>query len=161
MHTVRSTTVNYQNSVYNRVITKGASKVKHYEVVAAIIEHEGKILCMQRNKGKFDYVSYKYEFPGGKIEAGEDNHTALERELREEMDMDISISENDYFMTINHTYPDFAITMHCYLCSLAHPKFVMKEHVDAKWMLPQEMHTLDWAPADWPIVRRLEEHFSK
>ena len=72
MHTVRSTTVNYQNSVYNRVITKGASKVKHYEVVAAIIEHEGKILCMQRNKGKFDYVSYKYEFPGGKIEAGED-----------------------------------------------------------------------------------------
>ena len=135
--------------------------MKHYEVVAAIIEHEGKILCMQRNKGKFDYVSYKYEFPGGKIEAGEDNHSALERELREEMDMDISIAEEDYFMTINHTYPDFSITMHCYLCSLAHPKFVMKEHVDAKWMLPEDMRTLDWAPADWPIVKKLEEHFSK
>ena len=153
--------VNYKKSVYNRFIMKGASKLKHYEVVAAIIEHEGRILCMQRNKGKFDYVSYKYEFPGGKVEAGEDNHTALERELREEMDMHINISEQDYFMTINHTYPDFAITMHCYLCKLAHPKFVMKEHVDAKWMLPEEMHTLDWAPADWPIVKKLEEHFCK
>lgn len=45
--------------------------MKHYEVVAAVIEHDGKILCMQRNKGKFDYVSYKFEFPGGKVEAGE------------------------------------------------------------------------------------------
>ena len=116
---------------------------------------------MQRNKGKFDYVSYKYEFPGGKVEEGEENHTALERELREEMDMHITIAENDYFMTIHHTYPDFAITMHCYLCKLAHPKFVMKEHVDAKWMLPEEMHTLDWAPADWPIVKKLEEHYRK
>ena len=106
--------------------------MKHFEVVAAIIEHEGKILCMQRGHSKYEYVSFKYEFPGGKVEAGEDNHTALERELREEMDMHINISEQDYFMTINHTYPDFAITMHCYLCKLAHPKFVMKEHVDAK-----------------------------
>ena len=57
--------------------------MKHYEVVAAVIEHDGKILCMQRNKGKFDYVSYKFEFPGGKVEAGEERHTALERELRE------------------------------------------------------------------------------
>lgn len=135
--------------------------MKHYEVVAAIIEHDGKILCMQRNKGKFDYVSYKYEFPGGKVEPGEENHTALERELREEMDMDISISESDFFMTINHTYPDFAITMHSYLCHLEQPQFVMKEHVDAKWMLPEVMHTLDWAPADMPIVEKLQNHFKK
>ena len=67
--------------------------MKHYEVVAAIIEHDNKILCMQRNKSKFVYTSYKFEFPGGKIEAGEENHEALERELREEMDMDINISE--------------------------------------------------------------------
>ena len=86
--------------------------MKHYEVVAAVIEHDGKILCMQRNKGKFDYVSYKFEFPGGKVEAGEERHTALERELREEMDMDISIPEDAYLMTVEHTYPDFALTMH-------------------------------------------------
>ena len=135
--------------------------VKHLEVVAAIIEHDGKILCMQRGQSKYDYVSFKYEFPGGKIEAGEDNHTALERELREEMDMHITISEQDYFMTINHTYPDFAITMHCYLCKLANPQFVMKEHVDAKWMLPQEMNTLDWAPADYPILEKIVTYYSK
>ena len=117
--------------------------MKHLEVVAAIIEHDGKILCMQRGQSKYDYVSFKYEFPGGKVEAGEDNLTALERELREEMDMHLTISEQDYFMTINHTYPDFAITMHCYLCKLSNPQFVVKEHVDAKWMLPQDMHTLD------------------
>ena len=76
--------------------------MKHYEVVAAVIEHDGKILCMQRNKGKFDYVSYKFEFPGGKVEAGEERHTALERELREEMDMDISIPEDAYLMTVEH-----------------------------------------------------------
>ena len=51
--------------------------MKHYEVVAAVIEHDGKILCMQRNKAKFDYVSYKFEFPGGKVEAGEERHAAL------------------------------------------------------------------------------------
>ena len=83
--------------------------------MAAVIEHDGKILCMQRNKGKFDYVSYKFEFPGGKVEAGEERHTALERELREEMDMDISIPEDAYLMTVEHTYPDFAITHAC-LC---------------------------------------------
>ena len=131
--------------------------MKHYEVVAAVIEHNGQILCMQRNKGKYDYVSYKFEFPGGKVEVGEENHTALERELREEMDMDISIMESDYLMTVEHTYPDFAITMHTYLCKLAHPKFEMKEHVAAKWMVPQEMGKLDWAEADKPIVERLQE----
>ena len=131
--------------------------LKHYEVVAAVIEYDNKNLSMQRDKAKFDYVSYKFEFPGGKVEVGEENHTALERELREEMDMDISIMESDYLMTVEHTYPDFAITMHTYLCKLAHPKFVMKEHVAAKWMVPQEMGNLDWAEADKPIVERLQE----
>ena len=153
--------VHYNLSEYDSFIKKGASTVKHLEVVAAIIEHEGKILCMQRGHSKYEYISFKYEFPGGKVEAGEDNHTALERELREEMDMHINISEQDYFMTINHTYPDFTITMHCYLCKLAHPKFVVKEHVDAKWMLPEDMHTLDWAPADYPILEKIVACYCK
>ena len=58
--------------------------MKHLDVVAAILEYDGKILCMERGQGKFDYVSFKYEFPGGKIEPGEAKHTAIERELREE-----------------------------------------------------------------------------
>lgn len=130
--------------------------MKHYDVVAAVIEYDNKILCMQRNKGKYDYVSYKFEFPGGKIEQGEDGHTALERELKEEMDMHISISENDYLMTVEHSYPDFSITMHVYVCKLKNPEFVMKEHVDAKWLVREELSSLDWAEADKPIVERLQ-----
>ena len=111
---------------------------------------------MQRNKAKFDYVSYKFEFPGGKVEAGEENHTALERELNEEMDMNVSIREEDYLLTVEHTYPDFAITMHTYLCKVDKPDFVMKEHIDFKWLPVSELDTLDWAEADKPIVEFLK-----
>lgn len=131
--------------------------MKHYEVVAAVIEYNNKILCMQRNKAKYDYVSYKFEFPGGKVEVGEERHIALERELREEMDMNIAISEEDYFMTVEHTYPDFIITMHAYVCKLENPRFVMKEHVAAKWLMRSELGNLDWAEADKPIVKKLQQ----
>ena len=130
--------------------------MKHYEVVAAVIEYEEKILCMQRGKAKFEYVSYKYEFPGGKVEVGEENYTALERELKEEMDMNVSISEDDYLLTVEHTYPDFAIKMHAYLCKVSNPDFVMKEHVDYKWLSVSELDNLDWAEADKPIVEFLK-----
>lgn len=130
--------------------------MKHYEVVAAIIEHDGKILCMQRGKGKFDYVSYKYEFPGGKVEVGEAKHEALERELIEEMDMEIVIRESDYLMTVEHVYPDFAITMYAYLCKVKKPKFIMKEHVDCKWLEIKDLGMVDWAEADKPIVAHLQ-----
>ena len=129
--------------------------MKHYEVVAAVIEYEEKILCMQRGEAKFEYVSYKYEFPGGKVEVGEENYTALERELKEEMDMNVSISEDDYLLTVEHTYPDFAIKMHAYLCKVSNPDFVMKEHVDYKWLSVSELDTLEWADADKPIVEWL------
>ena len=128
---------------------------KHLEVVAAILIHGGKILCMQRGEGKFAYVSRKFEFPGGKIEPGEAKHTALERELREEMDIHVTIKESDLYMTIHHEYPDFTLTMYCFKCYLDNPKFVRKEHIDSKWMLPKELHTLDWAPADLPITTKL------
>ena len=131
--------------------------MKHYEVVAAVIEYENKILCMQRGKAKFEYVSYKYEFPGGKVEAGEENHIALSRELREEMDLDVVIGEEDYLLTVDHTYPDFLITMHAYLCKVTTPNFVMKEHIDFKWLPVNELDSLDWAEADKPIVEFLKK----
>ena len=130
--------------------------MKHIEVVAGIIEFDGKILCMQRDKGKFDYVSYKFEFPGGKVEAGEENHTALERELNEEMDMNVSISEDDFLLTVEHTYPDFSISMHTYLCKVDKPDFVMKEHISFEWLTVDELDKLDWAEADKPIVEFLK-----
>ena len=133
--------------------------MKHYEVVAAVIEYEDKILCMQRGKAKFEYTSYKFEFPGGKVEAGEEKHFALVRELSEEMDLNVTISENDYLLTVDHTYPDFAITMHAYLCKVNTPDFVMKEHVDFKWLSVCELDSLDWAEADKPIVEFLKNRF--
>ena len=131
--------------------------MKHYEVVAAVIEYKDKILCMQRGEAKYDYTSYKFEFPGGKVEAGEENHIALARELSEEMDLNVTISEKDYLLTVEHTYPDFAITMHAYLCKVATPNFVMKEHVDFKWLPVSKLDSLEWAEADKPIVEWLKE----
>ena len=134
--------------------------MKHYEVVAAVIACQNKILCMQRGKAKFEYVSYKFEFPGGKVEAGEENHNALARELQEEMDMNVTIDEKDYLLTVEHTYPDFAITMHAYLCKVEKPDFVMKEHISFKWLPVEELETLDWAEADKPIVEWLKKEFN-
>lgn len=131
--------------------------MKHIEVVAGIIIYKNKILCMQRDKNKYEYVSYKYEFPGGKIENGESHSEALVRELKEEMDIDIFISEDDYFLTVDHRYPDFSITMYSYVCRLNTDCFVRKEHINHQWLRKSELNTLDWAPADQPIVKALEE----
>ena len=131
--------------------------MKHLQVVAAILMYDGQILGMQRGPAQQDYIAYKYEFPGGKIEVGESRTEALMRELREEMNIELKITENDYFMTINHTYPDFALTMHSYICQLDTREFVRREHVNHQWVYPQDLNTLDWAPADYPIVERLME----
>lgn len=132
--------------------------MKHLEVVAAILEYDGKILCMERGQGKYEYVSFKYEFPGGKIEPGEAKHEAIERELREEMDVHVTVSEEDLYTTVQHEYPDFSITMYAFLCHLDSPEFVRKEHVAAKWLHPSELPTLDWAPADVPIMEKLAKN---
>jgi len=131
--------------------------MKHLNVVAAIIIHNGQILCMQRGQAKQDYISYKYEFPGGKIEVGETRTEALIRELKEEMNIEVKIGEEDYFMTVNHSYPDFELTMHSYICHVDRKEFIRKEHIDHQWVTPQELKTLEWAPADYPIVERLRE----
>jgi len=129
--------------------------MKHLEVVAAVIEYQGKILCMQRNAGKYEYVSYKYEFPGGKVEVGETQPEALMRELREEMDFHVTITDQDFLMSTTHVYPDFEITMHCYWCHPDTDKFVRKEHVAHVWCTPDELEGLDWAPADIPVMKQV------
>ncbi|WP_440953239.1 (deoxy)nucleoside triphosphate pyrophosphohydrolase [Methanococcoides sp. FTZ1] len=127
--------------------------MKHYEVVAAIIIDDNKVLCVQRDHGKYDYISLKYEFPGGKIESNETEEHALERELLEELDLNVEIERK--FLTVNHQYPDFSITMHSFICSALTSNLNLKEHIAFKWEYPENLLTLDWAEADLPIVSKL------
>lgn len=126
---------------------------KHYTVSAAIIVENKKILCVQRNKGKYDYISYKYEFPGGKLEEGENEEDALKREILEELNLKIDVKEK--FLVVTHEYLDFNLTMHSYLCKANTEQLVLKEHIDAKWLHKNELIELDWAAADLPIVSKL------
>ena len=127
--------------------------MKNIEVVAAIILFNNKILCVQRNKNKYDYISYKFEFPGGKVEIGETNVEALRREIKEELEMDIIIQK--HFLTVDHEYPDFKLTMHSFICSCANRDLTLTEHIDFKWLNKDQMKSLDWAAADIPIVDKL------
>jgi 8-oxo-dGTP diphosphatase len=126
---------------------------KKIEVVAAIIRHNDKILCVQRGKNKLDYISKKYEFPGGKIEEGETREQTIVREIQEELKMDISTNED--YLTVEHEYPDFFLTMHSFICSCENPKVQLTEHIDYKWLATSDMLALDWAAADIPIVEKL------
>ena len=128
--------------------------MKHYHVVAAIIEHEGKILCVQKGKTKFDYTTYKYEFPGGKVEEGETPQEALVREIAEELNYRITVT--DFIVTVTHEYPDFAITMDAFLCKASNKDFSLNEHINAVWLSPTQLNTLDWAAADIGIVEAVQ-----
>lgn len=127
--------------------------MKKIEVVAAVIFHNNKILCVQRGDNKYNYIAFKYEFPGGKVESGETNEAAIKREILEELNLDISIDSQ--FITVNHQYPDFILVMHSFICSCNNPEIVLSEHVDFKWLDKTELKKLDWAAADIPIVDKL------
>lgn len=131
--------------------------MKHLEVAGAILVYENKVLCAQRGKGKYDYISYKYEFPGGKLEMGESPREALHRELIEEMDIDIDINAMKTYMSVEHRYEDFEIRMHTFVCHMEHNDVNLKEHINALWLEVDKMKDLDWAEADLPIVKELEE----
>jgi 8-oxo-dGTP diphosphatase len=126
---------------------------KKIEVVAAIIVHENRILCVQRGRNKLSYISEKFEFPGGKIEENESRIDALKRELLEELDMSPIVKE--LFLTVEHEYPDFVITMHSYICESSSKNLHLTEHIAAEWLLKEELVRLDWAAADIPIVKKL------
>ena len=128
-------------------------KIDAIQVVAAAIFQNDKVLSVQRAEHEKEYVSLKWEFPGGKVEAGEQFEEALVREIREELSVDIEISK--FFMTVEHTYPNFHLVMHVYRCDLTEGEVILNEHVDMKWLKVDELDQLDWAEADIPIVKRL------
>lgn len=124
--------------------------MKNIEVVAAIISSRDQIFATKRGYGEFKGW---WEFPGGKIEEGESLEEALHREIREELDAQITI--DTLFETIEWDYPDFHLTMHCYLCTLENDNYTLKEHEDARWIEADYLFSVDWLPADLEVVRRL------
>ena len=117
--------------------------MKHIEVVAAIIRKGGKVFATQRGYGAWkDW----WEFPGGKMEQGETPEAALVREIREELDAEINVEK--FLHTVEWDYPEFHLTMHCYICSLKSEALHLNEHEAARWLGADDIHSVRWHPAD-------------
>lgn len=125
--------------------------MKTIEVVAAIIKQEDRILATQRGYGEFEG---SWEFPGGKMEAGETPQQALLREINEELDVEIAIK--DYVDTVEYDYPNFHLTMHCFFCVIKSGELILKEHKSARWLTKDNLDSVDWLPADQDLIRKLK-----
>ena len=126
--------------------------MKQIEVVAAIIhDAEGRIFATQRGYGEWkDW----WEFPGGKMEAGETPEEALKREIWEELETRIVVER--FVMTVEWDYPQFHLTMHCYLCHVESGHLELKEHEAARWLAKDELENVEWLPADLQIITLLK-----
>ena len=127
--------------------------MKTIEVVAAIIKRDNKYFATQRGYGDFEGG---WEFPGGKIETGETPQHALIREIKEELDADITVGE--LIETVEYDYPTFHLTMHCFLCELTSEHVVLLEHEAAKWLSIENLDSVSWLPADVRIVKLIMDN---
>ena len=125
--------------------------MKRIEVVAAVIIYDGRLFATQRGYG--DWKDY-WEFPGGKVEAGETREDALKREILEELETEISV--DDFLGTIDYDYPAFHLTMHCYRCSILSGSLHLVEHEAARWLAADELRSVAWLPADISILSLVE-----
>ena len=124
--------------------------MKKIEVVAAVILKAGEYLATQRGYGEFEGL---WEFPGGKIEPGENCDEALKREIQEELGVNIAVDE--FLCTTDYDYPSFHLTMHCYLCSIESGSIELREHKSARWLTVETLDSVEWLPADRAVVEKL------
>ena len=129
------------------------------EVSAGVIIVDSKILCFQKSKSKYPYLSYKFKFPGGKIEKGETPKQALIRELKEELEMDVSDAKIEPLCDTSFDYPDFSVRIHSFLIFLKKTEFKLSEHQKAIWSTINTIESLDWMPADSEIVKKLRNYY--
>ena len=125
--------------------------MKTIEVVAAIITHNNQIFATQRGYGEF---KDGWEFPGGKMEAGETPKQALVREIKEELDTEIEVG--DLVDTVEYDYPQFHLTMHCFWCTVKSGDLVLKEHEAARWLTRDNIDSVDWLPADKGLIEKIK-----
>lgn len=125
--------------------------MKTIEVVAAIIIKGNQVFATQRGYGEFkDW----WEFPGGKIESGECPQEALVREIKEELDADIEVGE--LVETVEWDYPNFHLTMHCFMCSLLSESMHLNEHEASAWLTHETLNTVQWLPADAGLIDKIK-----
>ena len=127
--------------------------MKNIKVVAAIMIENNKIFATQRGYGDF---KDGWEFPGGKIEKGETPEEALIRVIKEELDTTINV--NKKIDTVEYDYPNFHLSMDCFICNILEGDLVLKEHEASKWLSKDELYSVDWLPADKEIIEKIEDY---
>ena len=127
------------------------------EVTAAVIRKQGRVLICQRPEGKS--CALLWEFPGGKIEPGETAKESLEREIREELQCTAIVGE--FLTTTDYEYPFGTISLSTFLCELGDEEPSLTEHQDIRWVAPEDLKSLEWAPADIPAVDLLVERLGR
>lgn len=130
--------------------------MKTVRVVAAIIIENGKVFATQRGYGEF---KDGWEFPGGKIEPGETPEEAIVREIKEELDTKVEVIE--LLDTVEYDYPNFHLSMGCFICKIKSGDLVLKEHEAAKWLTKDTLGSLEWLPADMGLVGEIEKYLKE
>lgn len=130
--------------------------MKTVRVVAAIIIENGKVFATQRGYGEF---KDGWEFPGGKIEPGETPEEAIVREIKEELDTEVEVIE--LLDTVEYDYPNFHLSMGCFICKIKSGDLVLKEHEAAKWLTKDTLGSLEWLPADMRLVGEIEKYLKE
>lgn len=125
---------------------------KELEVVGAIFIDNNKVFAVKRGEAKNPAVAFKYEFAGGKIEAGESGEDAIIREIKEELSLDIEVIKP--FKVVRYEYELYYVTLHTYLCKML-SSFTLKEHIEYKWIPIDKLEPSEWAPADEVILDKI------
>ena len=127
--------------------------MKTIRVTAAIIIENDKVFATQRGYGEF---KDGWEFPGGKIEPNEAPEDAIVREIREELDTEIEVVE--LLDTVEYDYPEFHLSMDCFICRIKSGDLVLKEHEAAKWLTRETLDSVEWLPADQALIGKIEKY---
>ncbi len=127
----------------------------HLHVTCALLEREGRVLCTRRSAAMS--LPLKWEFPGGKINPGESAERCLQREILEELGVEVTVGVA--LTPVTHQYPEFAVTLYPFLCVTNAPEnIVLHDHDQAAWVLPEELGDFDWAAADVSVVKYYLQH---